>query len=387
LKPRRGTARRRPRGEGCVYYSEAKACWIYKAVTGHKPDGGVSYTEGRARTQTEAVGKKRAAEQGGRRPNADRETVGEYLDHWLHDIAKPNTRDNTWARYEQVVRLHLKPHVGGVPLRQLTVSRVTKLWADLGRDGMAAGTVKKCSEVFATAMEAAVAEERIPVAPTANAAKPKVIRGEVEVFTDDEVRALIAAAAGHRFEALFLIAFGTGAREGELLALESTDFDLAAGTVRITKMLDQGNDGFRLQPPKSRAGVRTLDLPAFALDAVRRHLDGREPGPAFTSEAGTYMEKTNFIRRVWGGLLDRAGLKYRKFHTCRHTHASRLLADGIDPAEVARRIGDKIETVMRTYAHWIHTHGRDTAGRIDAIYGAKPAAPAKKPTNRGKKAS
>jgi integrase len=62
-------------------------------------------------------------------------------------------------------------------------------------------------------------------------------------------------------------------------------------------------------------------------------------------------------------------VKYRRFHTLRHTHASRLLTAGADPAEVARRLGDRIETVMRVYAHWIKTVGRNTAAKVEAIYG------------------
>jgi integrase len=46
-------------------------------------------------------------------------------------------------------------------------------------------------------------------------------------------------------------------------------------------------------------------------------------------------------------------MKYRKFHTTRHTHASRLLADEVDQTEVARRLRDRIETLMRVYAHWM----------------------------------
>jgi hypothetical protein len=61
------------------------------------------------------------------------------------------------------------------------------------------------------------------------------------------------------------------------------------------------------------------------------------------------------------------------------THASRLLAAGVDPAEVAKRIGDKIETLMRVYAHWIPTANRNTAAKVDAIYGTKA-----KPKGRAK---
>lgn len=364
-------AKRRERGGGSVFYSESKKCWVWKAVTGLTAGGAVTYTQGRARTQAAALKKKQDAERSARQPNADKETVGEHLDHWLQDVAKPNTMPATWARYEQCVRLHLKPHVGGVPLKKLTVSRVVKLWADLGRDGMSGGNVKKCSEVLATALEQAVAEEKIAVAPTRKAAKPRVRRAEVEVFTDDEVRAIIGAAEGHRLEALFLSAVGTGMREGELFALTPGDFDLAAGTVRVTKSLDRQKGKWVINPTKSRSGVRTITLPSFAVESVKRHPTAVKPGAVFTSRSGGYLVRSNFVRRDWTGLLTRAKVRYRKFHTLRHTHASRLLADGVDPAEVARRLGDRIETVMRVYAHWIPTANRDTAARVDAIYAKK----------------
>lgn len=366
---------RRPRGDGAVFWCESKNCWLWRAIVGHKPDGSPRYKEGRARTQIDGLRKKQIAEKERVQPHGDKETVGEHLDHWLSNIAKPNTRASTWDRYETVVRLHLKPQIGGVPLRKLTVSQVTKLWASLGNDGMSAGMVKKCSEVLATALESAVAEQKIPVSPTANASKPRVIRGEVEVFTDDEVRTIMKVAEGDRFEALYKLAIGTGAREGELLCLEVEDFDLNAGTVRIVKTLDERKDGFFLNPPKSKTGIRTVSLPAFALGALKRHLEGRSPGPVFTTGDGGYVLRSNFIRKDWAKLLERAKVPYRKFHTTRHTHASRLLAAGVDPAEAAKRIGDRIETLMRVYAHWVPTANRDTAGKLDTIYMDPPKKP------------
>ena len=363
---------RRPRGDGAVFYSASKGCWVWRAVTGHKPAGGVAYTEGRARTQAAAVAAKKTAEAANRRPGADRATVGDHLEHWLNDVAKPNTRESTWDRYEVVVRVHLRPRIGGVPLRGLTVPQVKRLWASMARDGVKPGTVKKCSEVLASALEAAVAEGVIGTAPTRKAKKPKVTRPEVEVFADGEVRAFLKAAEGDRFEALYNLAAATGAREGELLALERDDFDPAAGTVKIVRTVHQRKSGFFLHPPKSQNGVRTLALPPFALSAVARHLAGRGPGPVFTTASGNYVGRSNFVRKNWRPLLAAAGVKYRKFHTCRHTLASRMLAAGVDVAEVARVLGDRIETVTRSYAHWMTDAKRDTAAKIQGFYGADP---------------
>lgn len=357
-----------------MFYSTSKECWVWRAVTGHKPTGGLAHTEGRARTQAEAVAAKKAAELANRRPGADRATVGDHLDHWLNDVAKPNTRESTWDRYEVVVRVHLRPRIGGVPLRGLTVPQITRLWATMARDGVKPGTVKKCSEVLASALETAVAEGTIGTAPTRKAKKPRVTRPEIEVFTDVEVRAFLKAAEGERFESLYNLAAATGARQGELLALERDDFDPTAGTVKIVRAVNQRKGGFQLNPPKSQNGVRTLAPPPFALAAVAKRLEGRAAGPIFTTASGNYVGRSNFVRKCWRPLLTAAGVKYRKFHTCRHTLASRMLAAGVDVAEVARVLGDRIETVTRTYAHWMKDAKRDTAAKIQAFYGADPAA-------------
>jgi len=375
---------RRGRGEGSVFYSEAKACWVWRAVTGFKPGGGLRYTEGRASTQAAALKAKQAAEKGNRQPHEDLETVGEHLDHWLENVARPNVRANTFARYEQVVRLHLKPEIGGVPLRKFSVAQTTRLWAKLSRDGMGGGTVKTCSEVLASALEVAVSEGKIPTAPTRGAVKPRVLAKPIEVFADDEVRSIMAAANGHKHEALVVVGIASGARMGELLALEDGDFDPTAGTLKIVKMLDQTGGRFTIQPPKSASGVRSISLPTFAVDVLKRHLAKRTAGPIFTTRTGGYIPKSNFIRRDWTELLAAAGVPYRKFHTLRHTHASRLLADGVDPAEVAKRLGDRIETVMRVYAHWVETNNRDTAAKIEAIYGPTRPRLALLPTEDGR---
>lgn len=355
-------------------FYKSKNCWIYKAVVGFKSDGSVLYKEGRARTQEEALTKKKEAEKSNTSPNSDKELVSEHLDWWLNNIAKPTTRYSTWERYEVVVRKHLKPNIGGYPLKQLTITHVSNLWAKLAKREMSAGMIKKCSEVLATALESAVTHNKISFAPTANAARPTVEEHLIEVFTDDAAKAIIKASKSDRFEALYKLALGTGAREGELLCLEPDDFDLDAGTVKIVKTLNQTKDGFFVGPPKSKAGLRTISLPSFVLEVVKRHLEGREPGrPVFCTRDGNYVSRTNFIRKDWRRLLLRAKVPYRKFHTTRHTHASRLLAAGVDPAEVAKRIGDKIETLMRVYAHWIPTANRDTAAKVDHIYAEAPS--------------
>jgi integrase len=92
----------------------------------------------------------------------------------------------------------------------------------------------------------------------------------------------------------------------------------------------------------------------------------------FTTRNGTDIAKSGFVRSYWQPFVAATKVKYRKFHTLRHTHASRLLAGGVNPVEVAKRLGDRIETVMRIYAHWIPSGVKDTADRVNAIYAELP---------------
>jgi integrase len=75
------------------------------------------------------------------------------------------------------------------------------------------------------------------------------------------------------------------------------------------------------------------------------------------------------IRKVYKPLLERAKVPYRKFHTFRHTHVSQLLAQGESVVDVARRVGDRPDVILKTYAHFLPGNEKRLANRLDALYG------------------
>ena len=58
-------------------------------------------------------------------------TLGQYLDSWLSNI-KDTIRQRTWERYESVVRVHVRPALGNVKLKDLTRAHVKSLYGTLG---------------------------------------------------------------------------------------------------------------------------------------------------------------------------------------------------------------------------------------------------------------
>jgi integrase len=369
---------RRARGEGAVFYSEAKESWIGRAVVGVKPDGKPRYKEVSAKTQGETLAKKKQVEEDartGRLSDGKPMTLGQYLSHLQDNVAKPSVHETTWNSYERCVRLHLTPRIGGHKLAGLRPVHIEQLFADLQRDGISAGNAKKVSEVLSTALEHAVRVGLIPVSPAAPVAKPKLAEQQIVPFTPDEILNIRLAIIDHRLEALFALAISTGAREGELFGLGREHIDLEAGTMSVQRSLAVVRGGWVLKEPKSKHGKRIVELPRFAVDALREHFkrllaEGNVSAPTiFCTKTGNYLSRGSFIREVYKPFLKRAKVTYRKFYTFRHTHVSQLLEQGESVVDVARRIGDRPEVILKTYAHFIPGSGQRIATRLDTLYG------------------
>jgi integrase len=370
--------KRRGRGEGAVFYSEAKGCWIGRAIVGLKPNGQPRYQEVSAQTQREVLDKKWRAEedaQAGRLTGTKAMTVAQYLTHWQDNVAKPSVHVTTWTRYEQCVRLHLIPRLGGIKLAQLRPIHIEQLFADMGREGVSNGNAKKIGEILSTALENAVRVGLISVSPTAPVAKPKPEEEAIVPFTAEEIERIRQAVAGHRLEALFALAPGTGAREGELLGLGREHIDLVAGTLQVQRSLAAVKGGFLLKEPKSKRGRRIIELPPFCVEALREHFkrllaEGNAAAPViFCTRTGHFISKSSFIGQVYKPLMKKAEVPYRKFHTFRHTHVSELLARGESIVDVARRVGDRPEVILKTYAQFLPGRGKLIASRLEDMYG------------------
>ena len=69
-------------------------------------------------------------------------TLGEWLDTWLWEYKKPKLRPLSFTDYEMVIRRHLKPALGHIPLQDLRPEHVPHYYNEKGHCGMAAKTLR-----------------------------------------------------------------------------------------------------------------------------------------------------------------------------------------------------------------------------------------------------
>lgn len=366
--------RKRGRGEGAVFYSEAKAVWVARAVVGVKPDGSPLRKEVTAHTKADVLQKIREAEAEARSGLvAPTMLLGDWFAHWLVNVARPSIEPTTYRKYTSAVRLHILPTFQALPLASLTTGHVEQFFVQLQANGADPGYVRSIAQVLSAAVRHAVRVGLIDRSPTDLVPRPRLEDKEIVAFTPDEVRTVFTAAASHRYDALFRLAFASGLRQGELLGLGPEHLNLDGAFLRVERALARFNGGLHFKAPKTRRSRRTVTLPAFAVEALREHLarraaEGHAGQPVvFCTRTGRFLHPS-VLCRCWVTLLDQAGVPARTFHQIRHTHASQLLASGVSLVEVARRLGDCPETVLKTYAH--HMPGDSgAAGKAQDAYG------------------
>jgi len=310
-------------------------------------------------------------------------TLGDYLDQWLAEVARPRVREWTYAGYEVHIRRHIKPILGRIPLDRLTPQHVQSLLNKKLDEGLKPKTVRYLRGTLRTALNEAVRWGLVARNVAALVEGPRVERYRIQPFTPDEARTLLAAVRGNRLEALYSVAPTMGLRQGEALGLQWKDVDFDSGHIRITKQLQRIHGSPQLVEPKTERSRRTVAMPAMIALALNDHHERQEKeraaagtrwkshGLIFTTPIGTPLDGTA-VTKAFHQLLDHAGLPQRRFHDLRHSCATLLLVQGVSPRVVMDVLGhSQIALTMNTYSHVIPDLRRDAARRMEELLGER----------------
>jgi len=275
-------------------------------------------------------------------------TFADAAAEWLRYVEQDRRRKpSTVAGYDSIVRSQLLPTFGSVAIESITPSAIEE-W--LGSMNQAASTRIKSLVLMHGIFQRARKVWSLASNPVADVEKPPLTRsGDIQVYSPEEVWALVRAAGSELDGAIFLTAAFTGLRMGELLALRWRDVDFAGSAIRVRASYYGGH----LTTPKS-GKVRAVPLApdvgsALAQLARREHWVG-DDDLVFVSEAGGYLDGSA-LRRRFKVALTGADLRALRFHDLRHTFGTRMIAKA-DIRRVQEWMGHAdIQTTMR-YLHY-----------------------------------
>jgi integrase len=290
--------------------------------------------------------------------------LAQWLDQWLADYVEGNKAPSTHRRYSEVVRTHLKPELGHVRLKDLSLSHVQRLYRRLREKRLAMATIDLVDVVLHQALEAARRARYVATNVVADATPPKVDEVDTaeRAFTAEQIQVFCAAIVGHPYEQLWRLLLLTGLREGEALALRWSDVELQGTppTLSVRRALKRVPGGYEFAAPKTRKGRRTLPLGRAAVETLgAQKIKARERqlrAPAwedldlvFPNVLGRPLREDRVLHE-FKAVLRRAGLPERRVHDLRHTHATQLFRRGIHPKAVQELLGhSRIDITLDTY--------------------------------------
>jgi integrase len=262
-------------------------------------------------------------------------------------VAEGRRSPGTVDTYRRQLKNHILPAMGEVRLGEATTPLVDKVVGAIKAD-VSAATAKSCRSVISGVMGLAVRYgavmanpvrevERIEAKPTR---EPRALTMEERV---ELLKQLQEDEKARRRDLPDLVFFmlATGVRIGEALAVVWSEVDLDAGTVRITSTLVRvKGEGLLRKGTKSRAGERTLPLPASAVALLqRRFMTGaRLDQPVFPSVDGGFRDPAN-VRRELREARGKETLAWITSHTFRKTAATILDEAALSARLVADQLG------------------------------------------------
>jgi integrase len=325
---------------------------------------GGTQKEARAKLQAE-----RDATAKGQGPGGRSQTLAAFLESWLWYSARVSLKPSTYIRYCELVRLHIKPALGATRLDKLTADQVQRFLTSKLDSGRAPQTVHHMRAVLRTALNDAIRKRLLSFNVAAMADRIRIPEREETFLAAEQVPGFLEATLGDDQGAIFVLALATGLRQGELLGLRWQDIDLQRGRLSVTRsarrMRRVPGQPTQLEygTPKSKNSRRTVPLAPIAVTALEHHRERelfkrraagdnwQESGSVFTRPDGAPLEAKH-VGRAWAKLTRRANLPGMRFHDLRHSCATFLAQNGIQPRMMQAILGHAdVRTTLAIYTH------------------------------------
>lgn len=290
----------------------------------------------------------------------------DYAKDWVDNRPlMPTTR----ALYGRLLSAYILPTFGNTPVSQITFAMV-RAWNCEQRGTTGPCVAAKAYRLMKAVMETAVADDMITRNPCRIRGAGSEYPAERTVATMDQIFAL-ADNVGERWQLLVLLAGFATLRPEELAALRRADIDVDHRLLRIRSASPELPNGRRATGrPKSRAGQRTVHLPAFLDDPLRLHMNRyAEPGPlglVFVGEKGAPYRRSTFGRKFSAARTRVADLPASfTFYDLRHTGNTLLAQENTSLKDLMVRMGQSSARAALIYQHSTDDSQRELATKLD----------------------
>ena len=307
----------------------------------------------------------------------DKTLMADYLKSWLATYAEGAVAPTTYRRYEGLIRTHIVPVIGTIPMQRFEPLHVQRIYIVMGEKKLAARTIIQAHRVLRQALQHALRWQLVVRNVADVATLPRPEKFKPMVIDADRLRIVLTEADDTPYATFFFLAAATGLRQSELCGLAWASVDLGRSTLTVEQSCHWiPRQGFIFRQPKTTTSIRTIALSTDTVQRLREHrheqLQARlAAGPTYQGDlvladgVGGPLHPSN-IRDAWRGIVKKAEVVGLRVHDLRHAHASLLLRQGVSMKAISERLGhSSISVTADLYAHLTGNMEQEAANAFD----------------------
>lgn len=257
----------------------------------------------------------------------------------------------TNREYENIFKQRIIPTFGDMRLDEIKVTAIKKWQSEMLKSGLSPNRVHNIRTVFFGILKDAESDGLIDENPFAKVDGIAKRRTEIHPFTLEEVKVILNEADGW-FKNLLTLAFFSGMRTGEMLALTWDDINFVSNKININKSIRHGISG----DPKTVSSIREIDMLPVVQKALREQyaLTGLKSKTVFETRFGRGFSCASGVTQIhWHPLIKRCLLSKRDFYHTRHSFATMMIGAGEDILWVASMLGHADASItLKFYAKY-----------------------------------
>ena len=290
--------------------------------------------------------------------------LSEFYEIYLTD-KKNELKYRTILTKRQMIETHILPYFGELPLDEITAQDIQNWQNEMYEKDYEPTYLRSIANQLSGMLNHACNIYEMPTSPYRKVKKMgKSDANRIDFWTFEEYQRFIRAMKDDPvYFPLFETLYYTGMREGELLALNLSDFDMSGNLLHINKTYNRIRKRDVIDTPKTENSVRTIDIPNFLKEEVKKyakkHYGFPEDQRLFPIVARTLQKRLKKYEAL-------TGVKPIRVHDIRHSHVAYLIYQGVEPLIIKERLGHKdIQMTLNTYGHLYPSQQKKVAEMLD----------------------
>ena len=316
----------------------------------------------------------------------------EFTEIWKRDYGSKELAPSTYKRYVRMLETRLLPYFGHFYINKIKPTDIMQFYDLLGRDTqlvrkkgnngsktlkpLSSKTILEHHRLLRAMLHKAVYWQIIISNPAERVQPPKTKKPKRKYYDDDQCKVLLENLSQLneeqiKYKTAIILTIFTGVRLGELMGLEWNDVNFRDGIISINRSSQYLADkGVFTKVPKTESSIREVAIPDFVISLLEEYklwYDEQKSlyGELWTNSNRLFVQADgkpmhpSTISKWFVKYVGTIGLPVINFHGLRHTNATLLIAQNIDVAVVAARLGHaQITTTYNFYVHPIISHNR-----------------------------